>query len=73
MTPARQRTKLAEVLDAEGRRQTWLADLCGVSRRTVWTWVHGIHEPDHGNRAKIALALGKSTDDLWPTGEDLAA
>lgn len=64
---ARINTPLKQALDADGRRQTWLAEQLGVERRQVWGWVHGLHEPGDETKAAIALALHRSVEELWPT------
>lgn len=66
MERARLNTPLRQALDADGRRQTWLAEQVGVDPRQVWAWVHGLVVPLPANRAAIALALGRTVEDLFP-------
>lgn len=77
---ARIETPLKRVLDQEGRRQTWLAEQISaalgkhVDSRQVFSWVHGIHVPEHATRDAIADALGQTPEALWPDEYvDLAA
>ncbi len=46
--------KLGKWLEREGRRGTWIARECGVSRATVHGWVEGRFNPSAENCAKIA-------------------
>lgn len=75
MAPSRTNTPLGEALREERRTQVWLAEVTGVQPRAVWTWVHGIHEPDEDRKATIATALDRELSDLWPdeTGTEVAA
>lgn len=67
MERARLNTPLKRTLDEQGRRQTWLAEQVGVDARQVWGWVHGLHVPAEPTRQRIACALGRHPEDLWPT------
>lgn len=69
MALARHRTPLGDVLREEGRTQVWLAGRVGVQPRAVWTWVHGIHEPDDDTKQRIADALGRTERELFPPDE----
>ena len=73
MAPLRQSTPLGALLKSERRSQVWLAQVVGVQPRAVWTWVHGIHEPNEDTKRLVAAALDTSTDALWPHVEDVAA
>lgn len=64
---ARLNTPLKQALDADGRRQTWLADRLGVDARQVWGWVHGLHVPGQATQNRIAEILGRDVADLWPS------
>ncbi len=46
--------KLGKWLEKEGRRATWIARHCGVSRATVKGWIDGAFNPSASNCAKIA-------------------
>lgn len=59
-------TRLAEVLDEQGRRRDWLADRTGVSPATVTLVAQGKRTPSAEFRAKAAEALGVSERDLFP-------
>lgn len=60
-------------MEAEGRTQAWLARVLNVTPHQVWTWVNGLHMPEKHTRDKIAAALGRSPDELWPQDEQAAA
>lgn len=46
--------KLRDWLKLEGRKQNWLAGICGVDRATVSQWVRGKWVPQPVHRTKIA-------------------
>lgn len=56
---------LKEVMEAEGRKQTWLAQVIGVDRSQVSKYVNGLMPPEP-TRAAIAEALNRETGELWP-------
>lgn len=58
-------TRLQEILDSEGRKQSWLADQVGVTRATISLYCNGLHVPDDRKTA-IAEALGRKLDDVFP-------
>jgi hypothetical protein len=59
-------TPLRQVLDAEGRRQSWLADLVGVDRADMNRAVNrGMHLGDDKHQA-IADALNRRVEELFP-------
>jgi hypothetical protein len=66
------RTRLQEILDAEGRKQTWLAAQIGVTRAVISSYANGLHVPDD-KRPLIAKALGRTVKDVFGTevGEPL--
>lgn len=66
-TLARVDTPLKRILEEQGRRQDWLAREVGVNITTVWHWVHGINRPSPANQAKIAKALGREVEEVFPT------
>ena len=70
MQPARTETPLKQVLDAEGRRHSWLAAELGVHTQTVHTWVHGWRVPIPENQRKIAELLGRDVDELFPPDDN---
>lgn len=55
-------------LDAKGKSQRWLADLCDVHPSTIHRVVTGEHNPNDELKWKIAGALGMRMDLLfaWP-------
>lgn len=63
---ARIDTPLKRIMAEEGRTQAWLARRLNVKPQTVWSWIHGIHEPEQATRETIAEALGRTTEELWP-------
>lgn len=69
---ARIDTPLKLVLDADGRRQSWLAERLDVDPRQVWGWVHGIHEPADETKARIASLLGRAVQELFHETESSA-
>jgi lambda repressor-like predicted transcriptional regulator len=71
MAIRRPRTPFREVLEADGRRQDWLAARVGASPAEMSRWVNGLHEPIDPTKAAIAEALGRSVEELWP--ESVAA
>lgn len=66
------RTRLQEVLRAEGRKQTWLADRADLDPGHLSRIVNGLHPTDATAR-KIADALGRDVADLWPEVGEQAA
>lgn len=72
MSQARPTTRLGEILEAEGRKQSWLAERVGVDPATLSRIVNGLHPADD-TRAKIAAALGRTEAELWPEHTDAAA
>lgn len=61
-------TPLKKLMDAEGRKQSWLAAEAGVDAATMSRIVNGFI-PDDDKRAAIATALGRTTDELWPESQ----
>jgi len=51
-------TKIRETLEAQGRRQDWLAAQIGVSPAAVNRWIKGSRSVDHANALKISQILG---------------
>lgn len=60
------KTRLAQILQDEGRTQTWIARRLGVKRQQVGVWVNGAYEPVPATKAQIAELLGRRVDELWP-------
>jgi transcriptional regulator with XRE-family HTH domain len=58
--------KLRQVIDERGIKQTWVAGRAGISPTTLNSILEGRRNPRAENVAKIALALGISTD--WLLG-----
>ena len=66
--------RVREILDAQGRSQSWLADYSGVHRSNLSKWLnvknHGAKkEPSLFERIQIAKALGVPVHHIWPEGE----
>ena len=59
-------TRLAEVLEEQGRRREWLATRTGVSPALVTYICQGKRNPSPIFRAKAAEALGISEAELFP-------
>lgn len=60
------KTRLAQILEDEGRTQSWIARRLGVKRQQVGVWVNGAYEPVPATKAQIADLLGRDIDELWP-------
>lgn len=60
------KTRLAEILDDEGRKQSWLVERTDISRTTISLYVKGLPCPQH-HRDLIAEALGREIDDIFPS------
>ena len=58
--------RLAEWMDAEGRRSIWLARLMGVSPSTVMRWRKGEHTPS-GPARKLIERLSNGAVKQWET------
>lgn len=63
MSPA-YRTRLEQILEVEGRKQTWLAEQVGVTRSAISQIVGGYHASD-ATREAIAEALGRKIEDVF--------
>ena len=57
-------TRLKQILEGEGRKQTWLAEQIGVERSLVNKYVNGLIPPDDV-KARIAATLGREVDDVF--------
>ena len=57
--------RLRELREAKGLTQAQLADLIGVSRKTVNTVENGVFVPSTVVALKLARALGSSVEDLF--------
>lgn len=60
------KTRLADILAEEERSIAWLARKVGVSRQWMGEFVHGHRNPGEANREKIAGALGRTIDEVFP-------
>lgn len=58
-------TRLGEILDSEGRKQSWLSERTGIDTGTLSRYVNGLHVPEDRQRA-IAEALGRELEDVFP-------
>lgn len=52
--------------------QTELAELCGVSRHTIWKWEHGQVGPSPAHRRKLAEIFRKEPKELLEAVEATA-
>ena len=57
--------RLRELREAKGLTQAQLADLIGVSRKTVNTVENGVFVPSTVVALKLAKALGSSVEELF--------
>jgi hypothetical protein len=60
------KTRLGEILETEGRKQSWLARKVGIDTGMLSRYVNGLHCPDD-KKALIAEALGRDVADVFPT------
>lgn len=58
-------TALDQVMEEQGRRNDWLADIVGVHPSLVTRWRNGERTPGADKQPTIALALGRSSHDLF--------
>lgn len=66
---ARISTPLDREMRHQGRQAQWLAAAVGVHESQISRWRSGMHVPEKATQRKIAKALGRTTDDLWPEPE----
>lgn len=64
-TAPQYRTRLEQIIDLEGRKQTWLAEQAGVSRAQMSNIVRGLVIEDEAIRLAIADALGRTVADVF--------
>jgi len=64
-TRTRPKTRLAEILETEGRKQSWLVQVTGIDSGMLSRYVNGLHCPDDRQRT-IAEALGREVQDVFP-------
>jgi hypothetical protein len=65
--PAPPATPLMQALAADPRGDVELAHVFGVSTMTIYRWKTGKRAPrSQGTRRQVALALGCTTEELWP-------
>ncbi len=63
--------RLKSAREAAGYTQTKLAELSGITYRTIINWENGVRKPSNiDNVKKIADALGVSTADLLDENEE---
>lgn len=72
MLPARIETPLKRVLEEEGRKASWLARQVGVHPGSLQRWLDGTSVPTEENQRKVADALGRTVEELFPPHEDAA-
>lgn len=65
-------TKLAQVLDAQGRRRDWLAAQTGVSAPLVTLIAQGKRRPSDEFKKAAAAALDVPVETLFPAKEAAA-
>jgi DNA-binding transcriptional regulator YdaS (Cro superfamily) len=58
-------TKLKQILDHEGRRQSWLAEQIGVGRSVVCQWCSGHKQVPKDRRPQIARVLGRNEAEIF--------
>ena len=63
------KNRLRELLAEHGTPQAWLARKAGISATTMSEIVRGEVVPSLGTARKIAKALGKSIEEIWPEEE----
>ncbi|HEY0391015.1 MAG TPA: helix-turn-helix transcriptional regulator [Solirubrobacterales bacterium] len=71
-TRTRPKTRLAKILDTEGRKQSWLAQVTGIDTGMLSRYVNGLHCPDDKQHL-IAETLGRDVSDVFPPKEGSAA
>lgn len=65
-------TRLAEILDAQGRRRDWLAVQTGVSPSLVTMIARGQRAPSADFRRRASEALGVPELELFPSVEPIS-
>jgi transcriptional regulator with XRE-family HTH domain len=66
-------TPLKRILQAEGRKQSWLAAEVGVDQPTLSRIVSWGTHPDASIREAIATALGRTVAEVFPPAPDREA
>ncbi len=61
-------TRLAEIMDGEGRKWSWLSERTGIARSTLSHYGKGLHVPDD-HRQLIAAALEREVAEVFPPSE----
>ena len=57
--------KLLEVLEEQGRKQTWLAEKLGVTPGTVNNWCKGRTVPNDEMKIRISILLEVGVEKLF--------
>lgn len=65
-------TKLRQVMEEQGRRHVWLAELLGVSPSHVTRVLNGERQPGPDFKREAAQALGVASEELFPAEEAIA-
>ena len=65
------RNRVREAREAKGLTQAQLADLIGMSRKTVNTVENGVFVPSTVVALKLARALGQPVERLFSLGEGI--
>jgi DNA-binding XRE family transcriptional regulator len=60
------RNNLKQILAEHGSSQTWLAKRAGIGMSTLNGIVNERNVPTLDTARKIAQALGKNVDEIWP-------
>lgn len=68
----RKPTPLKLAIVASGLRQKDIAETIGMDEASLSRIVNGLHA-DEPTRAKLAAAVGRTPDELWPSDEQAAA
>lgn len=58
-------TPLERVMDAQGRKQVWLAEQVGYQPRAVRAWMRGKRVPKRPVAEKVAELLGVPMREAW--------
>lgn len=65
-------TNLRRIMEQQGRRHVWLAELTGVSPSHVTRVMNGERQPGPEFKRAAAAALGVPVEELFPAEEPVA-
>lgn len=57
-------------MDLQRRKQDLLMDGCGVTRKTVWSWINNEKQPNIFHLKRISELLGRSMEELVELTKD---